>query len=469
MQTEGDVRVNTLATAPPSQASQTLKISRARSPIQATVEVPGDKSISHRAVMLGAIAEGVTRIRNFLPANDCLATLDVVRGLGVQIEYTQNEVLVYGGGMHGLKEPVRPLECGGSGTTMRLMAGLLAGMNKPSALSVANGEAGAFYSVLAGNAQLSRRPMDRVTTPLREMGATILGRQDGRFAPLSILGGHLKSITYRLPVASAQVKSAVLLAGQFAEGVTTVEEPAPSRDHTERMLLAMGADLSVQGNMIQVRPSHLRAIDIRVPGDISSAAFMLAAALLVPGSRVTVPNVGVNPGRTGILEALDRMGADVRLRDQRLDNGEPVAGIEVSYRPLRGITITAEEVPGMIDELPLLAMLATQAEGVTEVRGAAELRVKETDRITTTAQELGRMGARIEAMPDGFRVEGPTRLTGAEVSSHGDHRLAMSLAIAALAADGETTIHDTACIADSFPDFERALRSIVTRPSISLK
>jgi 3-phosphoshikimate 1-carboxyvinyltransferase len=420
---------------------------KATSGLRGTATVPGDKSISHRAAIFGAVAEGTTRICNFLPANDCLATLEVVRGLGIEVEYGSEEVLVHGRGLNGLREPVRPLECGGSGTTMRLMSGLLAGQP--------------FYSVLASNAQLAGRPMDRVAVPLRAMGATILGREGGRYAPLSIVGGSLVGLRYEMPVASAQVKSAILLAGLFAEGKTEVIEPAPSRDHTERMLRAMGAPLEVDGNVVSVeRATHLSALDIRVPGDISSAAFLAAGTAIVPGSRIVIPGMGLNPGRVGIVNVLRRMGAALRLHNERLDNGEPVADIEIEQSPLRGTQISPEEVPGLIDELPVLAVIATQAEGVTEVRGAAELRVKETDRIATTVSELRRLGADIEALPDGFVVRGPVRLRGAEVSSHGDHRLAMSLAVAALAADGESTIEDTTCIADSFPGFERALAGL---------
>ncbi len=428
-------------------SSQRITLRKATSGLRGQVMVPGDKSISHRAAMLGAIGDGVTRIRNFLPANDCLATLDVVRGLGIEVEYTSDEVLVHGRGIRGLREPARPLECGGSGTTMRLISGLLAGQP--------------FYSVLLANAQLSRRPMDRVAVPLRAMGATILGREGGMYAPLSVVGGLLTGIRYEMPVASAQVKSAILLAGLFAQGKTAIVEPAPSRDHTERMLLAMGAQIAVEGNVVSVElVNHLSALDIRVPGDISSAAFLMAAAAIVPGSRIVVPGVGLNPGRVGVINVLRRMGAALRLHNERLDNGEPVADIEIEYSPLKGTQISPEEVPGLIDELPILAVIATQAEGATEVSGAAELRVKETDRIATTVGELRLLGANIEALPDGFIVEGPTRLKGAAVSSHGDHRLAMSLAIAALAADGETTVDDTACIADSFPGFEQTLSAL---------
>jgi len=336
----------------------------------------------------------------------------VVRGLGIDVEYTSDEVLVHGRGIRGLREPARPLECGGSGTTMRLISGLLAGQP--------------FYSVLSANAQLSRRPMDRVAVPLRAMGATILGRDGGRYAPLSIVGGSLKGIRYEMPVASAQVKSAIMLAGLYADGKSAVVEPAPSRDHTERMLRAMGAQVAVDGNVVIVEPANrLGALDIRVPGDISSAAFLMAAAAIVPGSHIVVPGVGLNPGRVGVINVLRRMGAALHLHNERLDNGEPVADIEIEHSSLKGTQISPEEVPGLIDELPILAVIATQAEGITEVRGAAELRVKETDRIATTVSELRLLGASIEALADGFIVEGPAQLKGAAVSSHGDHRLAM--------------------------------------------
>lgn len=427
-----------VATAP-----HTLRVAGAKHALKARVRVPGDKSISHRAAMFGAIAEGTTRIRGFLPATDCLATLEAVRTLGIEVEYSSEEVLVHGRGIDGLREPYRPVECGGSGTTMRLLAGLLAGQ--------------AFYSVLAGNAQLSRRPMNRVAAPLREMGAIVLGRNDGQLAPLTIIGGGLKGIRYEPPVASAQVKSAVLLAGLYADGITTVLEKSVTRDHTERMLIAMGGTITLAEGSVTVGPSRLQAIDILVPGDLSSAAFLLAAGVVVPGSSITVRGAGVNPGRTGILRALERMGARLVRHNERLENGEPIADLEVSAERLRAISIDGDAVPTMIDELPILAVIATQAEGVTEVRGAAELRVKETDRIATTVSELEKMGARIEALPDGFRVQGPTQLRGARVNSHGDHRLAMSLAVAALAAGGETLIEDTVCIDDSFPGFEQAL------------
>jgi 3-phosphoshikimate 1-carboxyvinyltransferase len=427
-----------------------LRVQQCRHPLRGEVRVPGDKSISHRAVMLGSIAEGTTRIRNFLAANDCIATMEAVRALGVEVEYTTDEVLVHGRGLHGLREPYRPVECGGSGTTMRLLAGLLAG--EP------------FYSVLTGNAQLSRRPMDRVAVPLRGMGATVLGREEGKHPPLTISGGHLHGITYTPLVASAQVKSSVLLAGLFAEGTTTVIEPTPTRNHTERMLAAMGVALgfSCKGQVSIMPPSKLDALDINVPGDFSSAAFLLVAASIVEGSRLVLPVVGVNPGRIGILHALRRMGGHVVLHNERSEHGEPKADLQVAHRVLNATTIGSEDVPGMIDELLAIAVAATQAAGVTEVRGASELRVKETDRISTTVQELTKMGAEIEALPDGFLVRGPTRLRGAVVNSHGDHRLAMALAVAGLVAEGETTVENTECIEDSFPGFDALLESLVS-------
>jgi len=415
--------------------------------LRGRIKVPGDKSVSHRALLLGAIAEGTTRIRNFLPAADCLATLACVRALGVEVErLSETELIVYRRGLHGLTEPSDVLDCAGSGTTMRLLAGILAGQP--------------FYSVLTGNEQLRRRPMGRIAEPLRQMGATVLGRDDGRLPPLTILGGDLRGIEYRLPVASAQVKSAILLAGLYADGPTVIHELGPARDHTERMLAAMGASIEVQSSKFKVQSSKLSSLDIVVPGDISSAAYFIAAACLVPGSEVAVVGVGVNPTRTGFLDALREMGADIVVENQREVSGEPVADIVVRAGDLRGIEVIGDQVPRMIDEFPILAVVASQAQGTTVVGDATELRVKETDRIANMAVELRKLGARVEERPDGFVVEGPTRLVGAQVNSHGDHRLAMSLAIAGLAAEGETAIEGAECIADSFPGFEETLRDL---------
>ncbi len=418
-------------------------------PLRGHLRVPGDKSISHRVLLLGAIGEGLTRIEGFLPAADCLATLRCVQALGVKVERISPEsLLVHGRGMGSLQEPLEILDCGGSGTTMRLLSGILAG--RP------------FYSVLTGNAQLLQRPMERIAQPLRRMGATILGRDGGRLPPLTIQGGDLRGIDYALPVASAQVKSTVLLAGLQAEGRTVVREPGPARDHTERMLAAMGADIRVDGRTIILnpRPSPLGHLHITVPGDVSSAAFFIVAACLIPRSDLTIASVGVNPTRTGLLEALRAMGADLTLENERDAGGEPVADVVARTSELRGVEVGGEWIPRLIDELPILAVAATQAKGRTVVRDAAELRVKETDRVATTVEELRKLGAEIEARPDGFIVEGPTELRGARVESHGDHRLAMSLAVAGLLARGETVVSDTECIADSFPGFERVLAGL---------
>ncbi len=413
------------------------------------VSLPGDKSLSHRAVLLGALAEGTSRVENFLPAADCQATVRCLRALGVEIETLAPTALaVHGRGLHGLSPAGAPLDCGGSGTTMRLLAGILAGQP--------------FRSVLTGNDSLRRRPMDRVALPLRMMGAQV-ETTEGR-PPLEITGGPLRPIDYTLPVASAQVKSAILLAGLYARGPTTVREPALSRDHTERMLRAMGANLTVDGLAVTLHPdSPLHARDTVIPGDISSAAFLLAAALLLPGSEVVLEGVGVNPTRTGILDVLGDMGAEVVLENSREVGGEPVADLTVRSSRLRATNIGGPLIPRLIDELPLIALIATQAEGVTVVQDAAELRVKESDRIATTVAELRKLGADIEARPDGFVIRGPTPLRGAEVESHGDHRLAMTLTVAGLIARGETVIQDTECIGDSFPGFEETLSCLGAR------
>jgi 3-phosphoshikimate 1-carboxyvinyltransferase len=428
-----------------------MTVEKARG-LRGRVKVPGDKSISHRALLLGAIAEGATSIRNFLPAADCLATLTCVRGLGIEVErLSDTELIVHGRGLHGLREPTDVLDCVGSGTTMRLLAGILAGQP--------------FYSVLTGNEQLRRRPMGRIVEPLRWMGATVLGRDDGRLPPLTIVGGNLRGIEYKLPIASAQVKSAILLAGLYADGPTVIHEPGPARDHTERMLAAMAkvqsSKFKVQSSMIILQGgTELSALDIVVPGDVSSAAFLIAATCLVPGSEVVIEGIGVNPTRTGFLDALREMGADIVMENQREVSGEPVADLVVRSAGLKGIEVRGTQVPRTIDEFPILAVVATQAQGMTVVSDAAELRVKETDRIANIAAELRKLGARIEERPDGFVVEGPTPLVGTQLHSHGDHRLAMSLAIAGLVADGETTVEGAECIADSFPGFEATLRGL---------
>jgi 3-phosphoshikimate 1-carboxyvinyltransferase len=419
-------------------------------PLQGRLRVPGDKSISNRFLILAALAEGESHARGWLASDDTLATLRCLSALGVEVERSDEEdVTVWGSGLRSLQEPADALYCESSGTTMRLLAGLLAGQP--------------FTSILTGSEQLRRRPMGRVTEPLRWMGATILGRNGSKVPPLAIRGGNLQGIDYRSPVASAQVKSAILLAGLFAAGPTTVREPAPSRDHSERMLQAIGASLVCEPAMVRLTPpaSPLSPLDLEIPGDLSSAAFLIAAALVVPGSEVTLEGVGVNPTRSGLLDALTNMGATIERLAERTSGGEPLADLRVrTAEGLRSVHLAGAIVPRMIDEFPILAVLATQAEGETVVRDAAELRVKESDRVATVVDELRKMGAQIDPAPDGFTVAGRTRLHGSTVDAHSDHRLAMALAIAALAADGETVIEGAECLAKSLPQFPELLADL---------
>jgi 3-phosphoshikimate 1-carboxyvinyltransferase len=407
---------------------------------------PGDKSISHRALLLGALANGTSRIENFLPAQDCLATLACLRSLGVRVlQHDPTTVTVTGRGLDGLSAPAGPLDCVRSGTTMRLLAGILAGQR--------------FASVLTGDPQLLRRPMRRVVAPLRAMGAEIQDT-DGR-GPLAIVGRPLVGQHHHLAVASAQVKSALLLAGLYAQGPTVVHQPGPARDHTERMLISMGARVRVDGLKVSLEPpSSLAPLRTMVPGDISSAAFLLVAAALAPGSRITALNVGLNPTRTGLLGVLAGMGVRLEIANRHDQGGEPVADVTAWAGGLRATDVGGDTVVRMIDEFPVLAVAATQAAGTTRVRDAAELRVKETDRIATIVAELTRMGARIEPQPDGFVVKGPTPLRGALVDSHGDHRLAMALVVAGLVAEGETVVLRAGSIADSFPGFAQRLAEL---------
>lgn len=411
--------------------------------------VPGDKSISHRAVMFSALADGTSTIRNFLDGGDCRATIGVMRGLGVQIEErSTTELIVHGRGLAGLQEPADILDCANSGTTIRLMTGLLAGQ--------------AFSSFLSGTPQIRRRPMARIVTPLRQMGALIVGRQDGNYAPLGIGRSALHGMEYDMPVASAQVKSCLLLAGLFAQGLTVIRQPGPARDHTERMLAAMGAPIAVYGNTIHSeRPtSELTPIEIDVPGDASSAAFLLVAGAIVPDSHLTIAGVGVNPTRTGLVDALIAMGAKIEYTNRRNQSGEPVADLVIQTSELHGTTFGGEQIVTMIDELPVLAVAATQANGRTVVKDAGELRVKETDRIATTVAELRKLGANVEPTPDGFIIEGPTKLIGGPVESNGDHRLAMAGAVAGLVAQGQTMVYGADVTADSFPGFETTLQAL---------
>lgn len=419
-----------------------------RAGLRGKVSVPGDKSISHRAVMFGSIAQGTTQIDGFLAGADCLSTIACFRALGIDIDGPRDgRVTVRGRGLDGLSEAADVLDVGNSGTTIRLMSGILAGQR--------------FYSVLTGDFSIRRRPMDRVASPLRQMGAAIYGRRGGSLAPLTILGRGLKGIDYETPVASAQIKSAVLLAGLYADEPTTVREPHLSRDHTERMLSGFGADLKAEDRRVTVQPGpRLEGRRVVVPGDISSAAFMLVAALICPGSEVVIEGVGLNPTRTGVLDVLQAMGADIGVFNQRDEAGEPVGDLIVRSSGLTGTTMSGEVIPRAIDEIPAIAVAALYAGGTTVIRDARELRVKETDRIAALAGELRKMGARVEELEDGIVIEGGHPLTGAPVESHGDHRLAMSLAIAGLRAAGRTEISDAECIDVSFPGFERLLQGL---------
>ncbi|HYW04684.1 MAG TPA: 3-phosphoshikimate 1-carboxyvinyltransferase [Gammaproteobacteria bacterium] len=411
-----------------------------------SVAVPGDKSISHRAVMLGALAEGTTTVSGFLEGGDCLATRDAFRAMGVRIEHpAPGRLELRGVGLHGLRPPGRPLDLGNSGTSMRLLAGLLAAQR--------------FDSVLTGDASLSRRPMRRVIEPLRRMGAHIDAGPEGT-APLRITGGrHLHGVDYVMPVASAQVKSALLLAGLYAEGETRVREPGMSRDHTERMLEAFGADLVRDADGVCLRPGRVLAgRQIAVPGDISSAAFLFVAAAIAPGSDLTVRRVGINPTRTGVLDVLREMGADIAVAPATDAGGEPVADIRIRHRPLRGVRIRAEVVPRAIDEFPALFVAAACAEGETRLTGARELRVKESDRIQVMAEGLAALGIDAHPLEDGILIRGGG-LGGGVVDSGGDHRVAMAFAVAALRADGPVEVRDCANVGTSFPGFVSLLAS----------
>lgn len=419
--------------------------------VSGRLAVPGNKSISHRAAIIGALADGVTCVRGFLRADDTLATIECLRRMGVTIELPADPdatTKVFGVGLQGLKAPEKELDCGNSGTTMRLLMGVLAGRPWPA--------------TFIGDASLNKRPMDRVQQPLGQMGARVSGQGNRCLPPITMCGGGLHGIVYRLPVASAQVKSAILLAGLQAEGETTVIEPSLTRDHTERMLLACGARLRRQEDRITVTAgAGLTASDIEVAGDISSAAYFLVAAALRPGWQVTVEGIGVNPTRTGIFDVLQAMGARVGLAEERVSAGEPIADVCVQGGPLMATEIAGPIIPRLIDELPVLAVLATQAEGRTVIRDAAEMRVKESDRIAIMTRELRKLGAVIEEKPDGMVIDGPTPLYGAHLTSpRGDHRIAMSLAVAGLVARGETVIENAEAITSSFPNFRHALHAI---------
>jgi len=411
------------------------------------IEVPGDKSISHRAVMLGSLARGTTIVSGFLQGEDTIATLNAFRLMGVDAREEDQKIYIQGRGLFGLKEPDDVLDCGNSGTSMRLMTGILAGQR--------------FFSVLSGDRYLRNRPMGRVIEPLSKMGASIQGRSGGTKAPLAIQGRELNGASYTSPVASAQIKSALLLAGLYASGETEVKEPSLSRDHTERMFRYFGADIDPHVSGAVVRGGReLEGKEVTVPADISSAAFFIVAALLVPDSELLIVNVGVNPTRTGILDILLKMGASIELLNAREVSGEPVADILVRSSHLRGIEIGGDLVPRAIDEFPVLCVAAASAEGKTILRDARELRVKETDRIAAMATNLAKAGVIVLETEDGMEITGTDVLQGCQVDSFGDHRIAMSMLIAGLVAQGETTVTDTDCISTSFPTFIELLEKV---------
>ena len=426
-------------------------------PLKGTIAVPGDKSVTHRAIILTALAEGLSQVTDYCRGEDCLNTMRAFQSLGVRIEETPERLTVHGKGMWGLTEPFGPIDCGNSGTGIRLMAGLLAGQD--------------FFTVLTGDESIRRRPMGRVVKPLRAMGATIAGRKGGELAPLAITGTRLKGMSYESPVASAQIKSSLLFASLYADGLTTISEPRLSRDHTERMFAYFGIPFHRDGCTVRIegRPSiRWSGKTVVVPGDLSAAAFFIVGASIVPDSDVTVLSVGMNPTRTGLLDILRQMGAHIEVLNPREEAGEPVADLRVRSMPLRGVQIGPEQIPQTIDEFPILCVAAAVADGETVITGAEELRVKESDRIATMAAELRAMGARIEERPDGMVIQGLGRkgangaLTGATCARHGDHRVAMSVAIGALTAAQPTQIQGTACIETSFPNFDRKLLELLT-------
>lgn len=408
--------------------------------LRGTVTLPGDKSISHRALMLAALGGDVSRIRGLNTGADVASTRQVLERCGVIIEEIQEEILVHGGGVRPFQQPKMPLDCGNSGTTARLMLGMLAGQP--------------LHAQLTGDASLSKRPMERVIRPLQQMGANISAREGG-YLPVMISGRELWNLAHELPVASAQVKSALLLAGLWARGETVVQSPAVSRDHTERMLEDMGARIRSRERVVHVAPltEPLDPLDMTIPGDLSAAAFLLAAATLIPDSELRLPHTGINPTRTAILEVLEQMGAHIQLEEQTHSGGEPTADLLVRSAEIQGTRVSAELIPNLIDEIPLLMVLATQAEGETELHGAEELRVKESDRLSAMTLNLREWGVEVEEFQDGFCIAGPQKMRGGSVKTCGDHRIAMAMTVAGLLADQTAKLDNEVCIDISFPGF----------------
>lgn len=425
-----------------------MNIKKPSSPLKGELTVPGDKSISHRAVMFGAIANGTTRITNFLQGADCLSTIACFQKLGISIENTPSEILVHGKGLHGLSAPSDYLDMGNSGTTTRLIAGILAGQE--------------FTSFLTGDASIQTRPMKRIIQPLSLMGASVESLRGNDCVPLKIQGHPLQSISYLSPVASAQVKSCILLAGLYGNDITSVTEPFLSRNHTELMLSHFGAKISSQNTTVSIEPEPvLYGTDISVPGDISSAAYFIAAALLVPGSELLIKHVGINPTRDGILRVCKAMGADIQLMNHSTAGGEPVADLLVRHSALHGTVIEGELIPALIDEIPVIAVLAAYAKGTTVIRNAEELKVKESNRLGILVEELTAMGGNVEETSDGMIIHGGAPLQGASIDSRLDHRIAMSFAIAGLAAEGTTQLLRADCVNISYPGFYKDLRELM--------
>ena len=416
--------------------------------LRGDITVPGDKSVSHRSVMFGSIAEGKTTVSGFLLGEDCLRTIDCFQKLGVDIEVNGTDVTINSPGIDGWTEPKEVLYTGNSGTTTRLMLGLLSGTK--------------LHTIMTGDASIGKRPMRRVADPLRLMGAQIAGRDNGQYTPLAIQGGPLKAIDYKMPVASAQVKSAILLAGIRAEGTTVVREEETSRDHTERMLRQFGATVTVEDGVVSLQGGQtLTGTHVNVPGDISSAAFFLVAGAIAKNSRIVLKNVGINETRDGILEVLQKMGAKMSVAIDDENAAEPTATITIETSDLKGTTVEGAIIPRLIDEIPIIALLATQAAGKTIIKDAEELKVKETNRIDAVVNELKKLGANIEATDNGMVIEGPTPLHGGSLRTYGDHRIGMMGAIAALIADGEVELDDADCIAVSYPTFFDHINNIL--------
>lgn len=438
----------------------TLTITPGR-PLRGTTTIPGDKSLTHRAIILTALAEGTSTIAGYCQGEDCLNTMRAFQTLGIPITHTPTELTICGKGFWGLSEPSAPIDCGNSGTGIRLLTGLLSGQD--------------FFSILTGDDSIRRRPMGRVVKPLREMGAVIGGRKGGELAPLAITGSDLHGIEYTSPVSSAQIKSSLLLAGLFAQGETRYREPRLSRDHTERMFQFFGIPLAREADVLvlQGRPTvGWRGVEVTIPGDFSAAAFFIVGATIVQGSDVTIYNVGMNPTRTGLIDVMRTMGADIQVLGLREAAGEPVGDLRVRSAPLKGVTIGHDLIPKTIDEFPVLCVAAAVAEGDTVISGAEELRVKESDRIATMSRELKAMGALIEERPDGMIIHGAGRSgengklkASDKAQSHGDHRVAMSLAIGGLTAEQSMTIADTSCVDTSFPNFPNTLAALLTEPA----